>query len=160
MASQGHGLDSTRPPQSKFRFQPPPPSRPPPPILVFPVQKHLLPSQIQGRPPPHPTPDPIICSALFLPQHQVENTNDQAKAEADPGQDEAVAVVALQVMRCPAVRVVVSIDGHPNQNAQPCRGQTGSALFLNIRPRKRTYNFAKTQWENETQLFDPKEWFC
>lgn len=41
-----------------------------------------------------PPPDiPNAGSASFLPEDQIENANDEAEAEADPGQDEAVAMV-------------------------------------------------------------------
>lgn len=57
-----------------------------------------------------------MCSALFLSQHQIENANDEAEAEADPGQDEAVAVVTSGVYD-PITRVMMSEDGRPDHNA-------------------------------------------
>lgn len=57
-----------------------------------------------------------MCSALFLSQHQIENANDEAEAEADPGQDEAVAVVTSGVYG-PITRVMMSEDGRPDHNA-------------------------------------------
>lgn len=66
----------------------------------------------------------IWVSALFLSQDQVEDANDEAKAEADPGQDEGIAVVTLNVdsvTRC----IMMSVDGHTDHNAQPAHQHGG-----------------------------------
>lgn len=105
---------------------------PPSPGLAFPAGQLSLPSQIPRLPPPHPTRPrtPYTCSALFLSQDQVENANDEAKAEADPGQDEAIAVVALWVYSSITTRIMMSVDGRPDHNAKPCNGKKESLGIL------------------------------
>lgn len=63
--------------------------------------------------------------ALFLSQDQVENANDEAKAEADPGQDEAIAVVALEESSSITIRIMMSVDGRPDHNAKPAHQHGG-----------------------------------
>lgn len=58
---------------------------------------------------------------LFLPQDHIENANNESEAEADPGQDETIAVVAAIDKVPVAVGIMVSIDRHPDQDAKPCK---------------------------------------
>lgn len=56
----------------------------------------------------------------------VEYADDEAEAEANPGQDETVALMAAGEKVPFAVGVVVSVDRHSNQNAQPAHQHGGS----------------------------------
>lgn len=67
----------------------------------------------------------VWVSALFLSQDQIENANDEAKAEADPGQDEGIAMVTLHVEVSVTTGIMMSIDGHPDHNAQPAHQHGG-----------------------------------
>ena len=64
-----------------------------------------------------------MCAALFLSQDQIKDADDEAEAEADPGQDEGIAVVTLHILVFRAVSIVMSVDGGPHHDAQPCRGE-------------------------------------
>lgn len=64
-----------------------------------------------------------MCSALFLSQDQIKDADDEAEAEADPGQDEGIAMVTLLVTVFRAVGIVMSVDGGPHHDAQPCSGE-------------------------------------
>lgn len=64
-------------------------------------------STASSSPPPR---SPYTCSALFLSQDKIENANDEAEAEADPGQDEAVAVVALHEKGLTVIGIMMSVD--------------------------------------------------
>lgn len=52
--------------------------------------------------------------------------DDEAEAEANPGQDETVALMAAGEKVPFAVGVVVSVDRHSNQDAQPAHQHGGS----------------------------------
>lgn len=56
----------------------------------------------------------------------VEYADDEAEAEANPGQDETVALMAAGEKVPFAVGVVVSVDRHSNQDAQPAHQHGGS----------------------------------
>lgn len=63
----------------------------------------LLPS------PPRPQ-TPMSVFGLFLPQDHIEYADDEAETEADPGQDETIALVAAGVEVPFAVGVMMSVD--------------------------------------------------
>lgn len=69
-------------------------------------------------PPPR---SPYTGSALFLSQDQIENANDEAKTEADPGQDEGIAVMIGLKTASVTICIAMSVDGCPDQNAQPAQ---------------------------------------
>lgn len=56
----------------------------------------------------------------------IEYADDEAEAEANPGQDETVALMAAGEKVPFAVGVVVSVDRHSNQDAQPAHQHGGS----------------------------------
>lgn len=64
-------------------------------------------------------------TSLFLPQDHIEDANDKAEAEANPGQDETVALVAAGGKVPFAVGIMVSVDRHANQDAQPAHQHGG-----------------------------------
>lgn len=64
-------------------------------------------------------------TSLFLPQDHTEYSDDEAEAEANPGQDERVALVAAGEKVPFAVSVMVSVDRHSNQDAQPAHQHGG-----------------------------------
>lgn len=64
-------------------------------------------------------------TSLFLPQDHIEYADDEAEAEANPGQDETVALVAAGEKVPFAVGVMVSVDRHTNQDAQPAHQHGG-----------------------------------
>ena len=64
-----------------------------------------------------------MCSALFLSQDTIKDADDDAEAEADPGQDEGIAVVTRLVVVYRAIGIVMSVDGGPHHDAQPCSGE-------------------------------------
>lgn len=55
----------------------------------------------------------------------VEYADDETEAEANPGQDETVALMAAGEKAPFAVGVVVSVDRHSNQDAQPAHQHGG-----------------------------------
>lgn len=58
-------------------------------------------------------------------QDQIKDADDEAEAEADPGQDEGIAVVTLLITVFRAVGIVMSVDGGPHHDAQPAHQQGG-----------------------------------
>lgn len=56
----------------------------------------------------------------------IEYADDEAEAEANPGQDETVALMTAGEKVPFAVGVVVSVDRHSNQDAQPAHQHGGS----------------------------------
>lgn len=74
-----------------------------------------------------PTPQiPSNAAALFLSQDQIENADDEAEAEADPGEDEGIAMVTRRVLVFRTVGIMMSIDGGPHHDAQPAHQHGGS----------------------------------
>lgn len=55
----------------------------------------------------------------------IEYADDETEAEANPGQDETVALMAAGEKAPFAVGVVVSVDRHSNQDAQPAHQHGG-----------------------------------
>lgn len=72
-------------------------------------------------------------TSLFLPQDHIEYADDEAEAEANPGQDETVALMAAGEKVPFAVGIVVSVDRHSNQDAQPCKQRKGELSWLALR---------------------------
>lgn len=68
----------------------------------------------------------MAAAALFLSQDQIENADDEAEAEADPGEDEGIAMVTRRVLVFRTVGIMMSIDGGPHHDAQPAHQHGGS----------------------------------
>lgn len=116
-------------PQECFGFGPlllffPPPQTPPF-AWLFLHNDFLSPPRFDCFFLPTPRVSPNTGSASFLPQDQIENANDEAEAEADPGQDEAIAMVGAVAEGCIVIGIAISVDGCSNQNTQPAHQHGG-----------------------------------
>lgn len=67
-----------------------------------------------------------VLASPTLPQDHIEYADDEAEAEANPGQDETVALMAAGEKVPFAVGIVVRVDRHSNQDAQPAHQHGGS----------------------------------
>lgn len=123
------GAEQYRTPSTMFGFQPLPPFFPSPPSLswffFFRLSDFYSPPRFKGS--LLPTPQiPSNAAALFLSQDQIENADDEAEAEADPGEDEGIAMVTRRVLVFRTVGIMMSIDGGPHHDAQPAHQHGGS----------------------------------